>query len=104
LAAAIIVGGSLLGAAKILAPEDCDGTEATARLKNDIPADTIEIIHARIPCRAQPCFFGYRFRAKMKGEVGDGDVCWSVSTRQWTWRILPESSLSRLNLSFGVQF
>jgi hypothetical protein len=76
----------------------CTPQEATARLKHDIPADTLEIIHARFPCRSPDLhFFGYRFRVKVKEEYGDGDVCWNFSTRQWTWRILPEYGLSRLN-------
>jgi hypothetical protein len=76
----------------------CTRQEATARLRVDIPVDTIEIIHARFPCRSRALhFFGYRFRVSLKGEYSDGDVCWNFSTRQWTWRILPEHSLSRLN-------
>jgi hypothetical protein len=76
----------------------CTLQEATMRLKADIPLDTIEIIHARFPCRSPELhFFGYRFRVSLKGEYSDGDVCWNFSTRQWTWQILPEHSLSRLN-------
>jgi len=33
----------------------------------------------------------------LKGEFGDGDICWNMSTRQWSWRILPGQTLSRLN-------
>jgi hypothetical protein len=43
-------------------------------------------------------FFGYRFRIRLKGEHADGYICWDVSTRKWTWRILPEYPLSRLNI------
>jgi hypothetical protein len=76
----------------------CSREEATARLKDDIPVDTIDIIHARFPCRSPGLhFFGYRFRIGLKGEFSDGDICWNFATRQWSWRILPEQSLSRLN-------
>lgn len=76
----------------------CSREEATARLKDDIPVDAIDIIHARFPCRSPDLhFFGYRFRIGLKGEFSDGDICWNFSTRQWSWRILPEQSLSRLN-------
>ncbi len=76
----------------------CTREEATARVKDDILADSFGIIHARFPCRSSGLhFFGYRFRVKVKGEFGEGDVCWNFSTRQWTWRILPEYRLSRLN-------
>jgi hypothetical protein len=76
----------------------CTREEARARLKDDIPADTIDIIHARFPCHSLGLhFFGYRFRVILKGEFGDGDICWNMSTRQWSWRVLPGQSLSRLN-------
>jgi hypothetical protein len=76
----------------------CSREEATARLKDDLPADTLDIIHARFPCRSPDLhFFGYRFRISVKGEFSDGDICWNLSTRQWSWRILPEHSLSRFN-------
>src|SRR6516165_1669915 len=29
------------------------------------------------------------FASFWKGEFGDGDICWDMSTRQWSWRILP---------------
>ena len=81
-----------------LALGGCTREEARARLQGDIHADTIDIIHARFPCRSPDLhFFGYRFRVIEKGEYGDGDICWTISTRQWTWRILPGQSLSRLN-------
>jgi len=68
----------------------CTREEARARLKDYIPADTIDIIHARFPCHSPDLhFFGYRFRVILKGEFGDGDICWNMSTRQWSWRILP---------------
>jgi hypothetical protein len=76
----------------------CTREEATARLKDDLPVDTVDIIHARFPCRSPDLhLFGYRFRIRLKREFSDGDICWNFSTRQWTWRILPEQSLSRLN-------
>jgi hypothetical protein len=76
----------------------CGREEATARLKDDLPVDTIDIIHARFPCHSPELhFFGYRFRIGLKGEFSDGDICWNFSTRQWSWRILPQQSLSRLN-------
>jgi len=64
----------------------CTREEARARLQDDIPADTIDIIHARFPCHSPDLhFFGYRFRVILKGEFGDGDICWNMSTRQWSW-------------------
>jgi hypothetical protein len=76
----------------------CSREDATARLKRDLPVDIIEIIHARFPCRSPELhFFGYRFRAGSQGELSEGDICWNFSTRQWSWRILPGQSLSRLN-------
>jgi hypothetical protein len=81
-----------------LALGGCTREEARARLQDDIHADTIDIIHARFPCHSPDLhFFGYRFRVIEKGEYGDGDICWNMSTHQWTWRILPGQSLSRLN-------
>src|SRR6266487_1624822 len=62
----------------------CTREEATARLKADLPADSVEIIHMRFPCRSPDLhFFGYRFRISVKGEFSDGDICWSFSSRQW---------------------
>jgi hypothetical protein len=76
----------------------CTRQEATARLIGDIPAETLEIIHVRFPCHSPDLhFFGYRFRVKVNGESGDGDICWNFSTQQWTWRILRDYPLSRLN-------
>jgi hypothetical protein len=76
----------------------CSREEATARLKHDLPAETLDIIHARFPCHSPDLhLFGYRFRISVKGEFSDGDICWDLSTRQWSWRILPEHSLSRFN-------
>jgi len=81
-----------------LALGGCTREEARARLQDDIHADTIDIIHARFPCHSPDLhFFGYRFRVIEKGEYGDGDICWNMSTHQWSWRILPGQSLSRLN-------
>src|SRR5262245_54218062 len=89
-AAALLLAFLILGG--------CTREEARARLQDDIQADTIDIIHARFPCRSPDLhFFGYRFRVILKGEFGDGDICWNMSTRQWSWRILPGQSLSRLN-------
>jgi hypothetical protein len=81
-----------------LALSGCTREEARARLQGDIHADTIDIIHARFPCHSPDLhFFGYRFRVIEKREYGDGDICWNMSTRQWSWRILPGHGLSRLN-------
>jgi len=33
----------------------CSREEATALLKDDLPANTIDIIHARFPCRSPTC-------------------------------------------------
>src|SRR5215475_4120587 len=89
-AAAVLVAFLVLGG--------CTREDARARLQDDIKADTIDIIHARFPCRSPDLhLFGYRFRVIEKGEYGDGDICWNISTRQWSWRILPGQSLSRLN-------
>jgi hypothetical protein len=74
------------------------GQEAIAHLKNDIRADQIGIVHRRFPCRSPDLhFFGYRFRVIVKQDVAEGEVCWDFSTRKWTWRILPQYPLSRLN-------
>jgi hypothetical protein len=60
--------------------------------------DTIDIIHARFPCRSPDLhFFGYRFRISIKGEFSEGEICWNFSTGEWSWRILPGQPLSRLN-------
>jgi hypothetical protein len=76
----------------------CSREEATARLKGDLPLDTIDIIHARFPCRSPDLhFFGYRFRISIKGEFSEGEICWNFSSGQWSWRILPGQPLSRLN-------
>ena len=72
--------------------------EAMARVQHDVQADRIGIVHRRFLCRSPDLhFFGYRFRITEKGDFAEGDVCWNVSTRRWTWRILPEYRLSRLN-------
>jgi hypothetical protein len=76
----------------------CSREEATARLKGDLPLDTIDIIHATFPCRSPDLhFFGYRFRIAIKGEFSEGEICWNFSSGQWSWRILPGQPLSRLN-------
>jgi hypothetical protein len=77
----------------------CTQDEATARLKGDLQVDRLEIIHARFPCRSPDTnLFGYRFRIWVKEEYAYGDICWDVVARSWTWQILPEYRLSRLNL------
>jgi hypothetical protein len=82
----------------LLIVSGCTHEEARTRLQDDIQADTIDIIHARFPCRSPDLhFFDYRFRVILKGEFGDGDICWNMSTRQWSWRILAGQSLSRLS-------
>src|SRR6266566_5015289 len=61
--------------------------------------DEFEIIHARFPCRSPDMhFFGYRFRIGLKGEYAFGDICWDASAQKWTWQILPNYPLSRLNI------
>ena len=87
---AVLVAALLLGG--------CTREEATARLKNDIQPDKMEIIHARFPCRSPDIhFFGYRFRIFVKEEIALGDICWDPAAREWTWQILPEYPLPRLN-------
>ena len=77
----------------------CTPQEATLRLKNDLPVDSVEIIHARFPCRSPDLhFFGYRFRVLLNKEHGDGDICWNLLAQKWTWYILPEYKISRLNV------
>ena len=76
----------------------CSQEEAIERLKRDLPVDSIEIAHARFPCRSPEMhFFGYRFRAWSKGQGALGDVCWNLLTREWTWRMLPEYQQRLLN-------
>ncbi len=77
----------------------CSQEEAIERLKRDLPVDSIEIIHARFPCRSPEMhFFGYRFRARSKGVLALGDICWNSLTREWTWQILPEYEQWFLNI------
>jgi hypothetical protein len=77
----------------------CTREEATARLRGDLQPEDLEIIHARFPCRSPDMhFFGYRFRIKVQGEYADSYICWDVSDRKWTWQILREYPLSRLNI------
>jgi hypothetical protein len=88
---ATLVGALILGG--------CNQDAATARLANDIQPDKVEIIHARFPCRSPEMhFFGYRFRILVKTEMALGDICWDPLAKEWTWQILPEYGLSRLNL------
>ena len=77
---------------------DCSRDEAIERLKHDLPIDGIQIVHARFPCRSPDMhFFGYRFRARSNGEYGNGDICVNLSTKGWTWHLLPNSPLAHLN-------
>jgi hypothetical protein len=70
--------------------------EAIARLKNDIPADRIELVHRKFLCHSAGLHaFGYRFRIVVKQDVAEGEVCWNFSAQKWTWRILPEYRLPR---------
>jgi hypothetical protein len=95
--------GRIVGTASILVVflmfSGCSRDDALEQLKKEIPVDTIQIIHARFPCRSPGLhFFGYRFGVSLRQrEFGYGDICWDFSTRQWTWKILPDSNLSRLN-------
>ena len=83
----------------------CSQQSAIERLKRDLPDASIEIIHARFPCRSPEMhFFGYRFRAFSKQEFASakkefalGDICWNSLTREWTWRMLPEYQQWLLN-------
>jgi hypothetical protein len=76
----------------------CTPQEATVRLKDELRGDSVNIIHARFPCRSPDLhFFGYRFRVELKAEFGYGDICWDILSRNWSWYILPEYRLSRLN-------
>jgi hypothetical protein len=87
---------AVLLAALLLA--GCTREEATTRLKKDLQPDTMEIVHARFPCRSPDIhLFGYRFRIFVKEEMALGDICWHPIAREWTWQILPEYPLSRLN-------
>jgi hypothetical protein len=71
---------------------------AMAHLRNDIQVDQIGIVHRRFPCRSPDFhFFGYRFRVLLGKDFGQGDICLNLSTGRWSWRILPEYPLSRLN-------
>jgi hypothetical protein len=85
-----------LGATLMMA--GCTQEEATNRLRADLHSDQLGIVHARFPCRS-PDFhiFGYRFRITVKEEYALGDICWDFAARKWSWQILPEYSLSRLN-------
>ena len=87
----------LFGALLILS--GCTREEATASLRGDLQVDEFEIVHARFPCRSPDMhFFGYRFRIGLKGEYAFGDICWDASAQKWTWQILPDYPLSRLNI------
>jgi hypothetical protein len=43
-------------------------------------------------------FFGYPFRILVKTEMALGDICWAPLDKEWTWQILPEYGVARLNL------
>lgn len=101
-------GGVLFAA--LLTLGGCTREEATARLRSDLQVDSVEIIHARFPCRSPDIhLFGYRFRIGLRegegepafglrGEHAYGDICWNLSAREWSWQILPKYPLSRLNI------
>ena len=93
-----IVGSSSILAVFLLS-SGCSRDDALERLKKELPVEKIEIVHARFPCRSPELhFFGYRFNAiTEQKEYGYGDICWDFARRQWTWHIMPEYSLSRLN-------
>jgi hypothetical protein len=77
----------------------CTPQEARMRLNDDLRADSVQIAHARFPCHSPDLHvFGYRFKVEVKEEFGYGDICWDMLNRQWTWSILPEYRLSRLNM------
>src|SRR5919204_5990606 len=85
--------------AALLSLGGCTREEATAQLTGDLQREDLEIIHARFPCRSPDMhFFGYRFRIKVQNEYADGYICWNVSDKKWTWQILREYPLSRLNI------
>ena len=35
---------------------------------------------------------------KVQAEFERGDICWDASAQKWTWQILPNYPLSRLNI------
>jgi hypothetical protein len=35
---------------------------------------------------------------ELQGEYAFGDICWDASAQKWTWQILPDYPLSRLNI------
>jgi hypothetical protein len=76
----------------------CTGQEASDRLRHDLPTvEVVDIIHARFPCYSPDFhFYGYRFRLRVQGRYGYGDICMNLSTREWTWVILPGYDLPPL--------
>jgi hypothetical protein len=92
-------GGTVAILAVFLISGGCSRDDALEHLRKEVPVDTIQIVHARFPCRSPDLhLFGYRFGVSLQQkENGYGDICWDFATRQWTWQILPDSSLSRLN-------
>jgi hypothetical protein len=95
----MIYGPKVALFAALLILSGCTREEATANFRADLEVDSFDIIHARFPCRSPEMhFFGYRFRISLTGEYADGDICWDASTGKWTWQILPEYRLSRLNI------
>jgi hypothetical protein len=86
--------------AVFVAVSGCSREDAVEHLKKELPVDSIQIIHTRFPCWSPDLHvFGYRFNAILlqQREAGYGDICWSFSTRQWSWQMLPDSSLARFN-------
>jgi hypothetical protein len=94
------IGGTAAIVTALLAIGGCSREDAVEHLKKELPVDTIYIVHTRFPCRSPDLhFFGYRFNAVLlkQREAGYGDICWDFSRRQWTWQMLPDSSLARFS-------
>jgi len=94
------VGGTVAILVALLAASGCSREDAVEHLKKELPVDSIQIVHARFPCRSPDLhLFGYRFNAILlqQREGGYGDICWDFSSRQWSWQMLPDSSLARFN-------
>ena len=58
--------------------------EATARLRGELQVDEFEIVHTDFEMAS--------------GEYAFGDICWNALAQKWTWQILPDYPLSRLNI------
>jgi hypothetical protein len=94
------IGGTAAILVALLAASGCSREDAVEHLKKELPVDSIQIVHARFPCRSPDLhLFGYRFNAILlqQREGGYGDICWDFSSRQWSWQMLPDSSLARFN-------